>query len=67
LDILNIAGRTVKCLIADRECEAGPQTVSWNGTSSHGTLVPSGAYLVRVTAASPSGEQCRGLATMRVR
>ncbi len=67
VDVLNIAGRTVKRIVTDRECEAGPQTVSWNGVSDRGTRVPGGMYLVRVTAAAPSGEQCRGLATMRVR
>ncbi len=67
VDVLNIAGRTVKRIVADRECDAGPQTVSWNGVSDRGTPVPGGMYLVRVTAAVPTGEQCQGLATMRLR
>lgn len=50
----------------DRECEAGAQTVSWNGVSDRGTRVPGGMYLVRVSAASPAGEQSHGLTTMRV-
>ncbi|MEA3402517.1 MAG: FlgD immunoglobulin-like domain containing protein [Armatimonadota bacterium] len=67
VDVLNIAGRTVKRLVADRECDAGLQTVSWDGRSDSGTQVPSGIYLIRVTATAPTGEQAQGLATMAVR
>jgi len=67
VDVLNIAGRTVKRVVTDRECLAGPQGVLWHGLSDRGTRLPDGAYLVRVTAVGPSGEQSQGLATVMLR
>ncbi|MGC9319330.1 MAG: FlgD immunoglobulin-like domain containing protein, partial [Armatimonadota bacterium] len=66
VDVLNIAGRTIKRIVTDRECDAGLQTVSWDGRSDAGTQVPSGMYLIRVTASAPTGEQCQGLATVQM-
>ncbi|MGC9320008.1 MAG: FlgD immunoglobulin-like domain containing protein [Armatimonadota bacterium] len=66
VDVLNIAGRTIKRIVSDRECDAGLQTVSWDGRSERGTKVPSGMYLIRVTAAARTGEQCQRLATLRL-
>lgn len=66
VDVINIAGRTVKRLVTNRESDAGVQSLSWNGVSDRGTRVPGGIYLVRVNAAAPTGEQCQGLTTMRV-
>ncbi|MGC9319547.1 MAG: FlgD immunoglobulin-like domain containing protein, partial [Armatimonadota bacterium] len=67
VDVLNIAGRTIRRIVTDRECDAGLQTLSWDGRSERGTKVPSGMYLIRVTAAAPTGEQCQGLTTLSVR
>ncbi|MGC9318337.1 MAG: FlgD immunoglobulin-like domain containing protein [Armatimonadota bacterium] len=67
VDVLNIAGRTIKRIVSDRECDAGLQTVSWDGRSDRGTQVPPGTYVVRVTALATAGEQSHGLCTARVR
>ncbi|MGC9318673.1 MAG: DUF7619 domain-containing protein [Armatimonadota bacterium] len=67
VDVLNIAGRTIKRIVTDRECDPGLQTVNWNGRSERGTKVPSGMYLIRVSAAAPTGEQCQGLNTVTMR
>ncbi|MEA3401496.1 MAG: FlgD immunoglobulin-like domain containing protein [Armatimonadota bacterium] len=67
VDVLNIAGRVVRRIVADRECDAGLQTVSWNGRSDSGTQVPDGIYLIRVKAAARTGEQCQALSTLRIR
>ncbi|MEA3402469.1 MAG: FlgD immunoglobulin-like domain containing protein [Armatimonadota bacterium] len=67
VDVLNIAGRTVRRIVAGRECDAGVQTVAWDGRSHSGTQVPSGIYLIRVTASAPTGEQTQGLCSARIR
>jgi hypothetical protein len=35
--------------------DAGTQSLSWDGNTSNGSPAPAGAYVVRVTAASPVG------------
>ncbi|MGC9318005.1 MAG: FlgD immunoglobulin-like domain containing protein, partial [Armatimonadota bacterium] len=67
VDVLNIAGRTIKRIVTDWQCQAGLRTVSWDGRSDQGTRAPGGMYLVRVTASAPSGEQCQGLSTLPIR
>ncbi|MGC9316486.1 MAG: S8 family serine peptidase [Armatimonadota bacterium] len=57
IEILNIAGRTVRRLLSDRQQAAGTQQVVWDGRSSAGTVVPGGTYLVRVTARDADGRQ----------
>jgi hypothetical protein len=66
-EVLNIAGRTVRQIVADRAYEAGPQSLAWNGASEHGTRVPSGTYLVRVTAFGDDGERCERISTVQMR
>ncbi|MGC9317328.1 MAG: FlgD immunoglobulin-like domain containing protein [Armatimonadota bacterium] len=67
VDVLNIAGRSVKRIVGDRVCGAGLQTVAWDGRSDRGTRVPGGLYVIRARAHAPTGEQAQGLTTMRVR
>ncbi len=55
VEVLNIAGRRVARVATDRPVEAGSNLVLWNGRSHRGTKVPSGRYLVRITAAGQSG------------
>lgn len=65
-DIMNLAGRPIKRIVTDRACETGTNSLVWNCRSDRGTLVPSGTYLVRVTARSEDGEQTSGLCAVRV-
>lgn len=53
--VLNVAGREVARL-PERVVPAGVTALSWNGRSAQGTRVPSGRYLVRVTARTATGE-----------
>lgn len=55
VDVVNIAGRPVRQVAADRPGTAGVNTILWDGRSAAGTRVPSGRYLVRVTARSADG------------
>jgi len=67
VEVLNIAGRRVRTIVADRECEAGINSLAWNCRSDRGVMVPSGAYLVRVTARTDDGEQSSRLCTVTLR
>lgn len=55
-EILNIAGRVV-CALAPVQGKAGVNSLLWNGRSAAGTQVPAGAYLCRVIARGPEGQQ----------
>ncbi len=65
-DVLNLAGRPVRRLCAARPLPAGTQTLAWNATSDTGLPVPSGTYLLRVTARSRQGSQSTALAQVRI-
>ncbi len=56
VEVLNIAGRTVRNLRRDAVTAAGADTVVWNLTSEHGSRVPQGMYLCRVTARTEDGQ-----------
>jgi len=65
-EVLNIAGRPVQVLVADRPMAAGAKTLVWAGRNASGALVPSGVYLVRITAGDEAGSQSQALATVRI-
>jgi hypothetical protein len=66
IDVLNIAGRPVATVIRGQAADAGTQRVIWSGQTPQGTRVPSGSYLVRVTARNSDGEQAQALTMVRV-
>ncbi|MBD3292679.1 MAG: hypothetical protein GF393_07115, partial [Armatimonadia bacterium] len=58
VEVRNIAGRVVRRVADNRAATKGQNTLVWNGLSETGTAVPSGTYIVQVTARSPeTGEQ----------
>ncbi len=65
--ILNIAGRPIKTLCRAKTCEAGTNTLLWNAQSDTGLPVPSGTYLVEVSATAPDGSQAKGLGQVPIR
>ena len=61
VDVMNIAGRLVKRFAA-RNVDGGAQeTVSWNGISDRGSSVPSGRYIVRLTALATDGQTVQAI------
>lgn len=61
VEVLNIAGRLIKRFPA-RTVEGGVQeTVAWNGMSDRGSAVPSGRYLVRLTALAADGQTVQAI------
>jgi len=65
-EVLNIAGRPVKALVADKVMTAGANTVVWDGRNATGALAPSGVYLVRVQARHEAGQMSQVLGTVRI-
>ncbi len=66
VEVLNIAGRPVRVIVRDREMAAGTTTVAWNGRSQNGLAVPSGTYLVRITARGGDGASFTALQPLMV-
>lgn len=65
--VMNVAGRPVRTIAADRPMEAGTNTLLWDRSNSEGLEAPAGIYLVKVEAKSEGGGRACGLATLRVR
>jgi hypothetical protein len=64
VSICNMAGREVAAL-SPRTLQAGLNTLLWSGKTSLGTPVPSGQYLVRVTARNVDGTLANCLAPLQ--
>jgi len=64
--VLNIAGRTVRQLATDRALAAGMNSLHWDGRSATGTRVPSGRYLVTLTASSEDGRRASRIALLMI-
>jgi len=64
--VLNAAGRQVAMVAASEEQDAGAQTLSWDGRSSAGALLPPGTYLVELDVSGLSGERTRSATPLAV-
>ena len=61
IEVMNIAGRTVRTFPA-RAVDGGSQeTLTWNGVSDRGSSVPSGRYIVQLTALAEDGQTVRAI------
>ena len=64
VEVLNISGRLVRTICTDSPAAAGLGTVVWDGRNLTGAAVPTGVYLIRVTAKNGSGRRMSVLRTM---
>lgn len=64
VEVLNIAGRTVRVVNAGQLAPTGLNTVTWDGRNASGARVPGGIYLVRVTAQSDIGQRAAVLRSL---
>jgi hypothetical protein len=65
-EVLNIAGRKVRQIVADRVETAGTHTLVWNLSSDAGTAVPRGLYMIVIQARSEDGQQVRAVRPLSV-
>jgi len=67
VEVRNIAGRVIKRIVSGNASDVGTSTVLWNGLSARGTAVPSGMYVIQVTARSDeSGESASVIRTAQI-
>jgi hypothetical protein len=62
--VLNLAGRPVATVCRGRPLGPGVQRLLWSGTSNQGTPVPSGAYVLTITARNSDGQQASATARL---
>jgi hypothetical protein len=66
IQVLNISGRPVKALAAGAPAAAGVNSQLWDLSSSRGTQVPNGTYLISIRATTDTGQQTRTVVPVQV-
>ncbi|MGI5817193.1 MAG: carboxypeptidase regulatory-like domain-containing protein [Armatimonadota bacterium] len=61
IEVLNIAGRSVRKLVQSRAVPAGGGEQMWDMRSGDGTIVPNGSYLIRIEAVAENGQRVQAL------
>jgi|GEM_PF-4688960 len=61
IEVLNIAGRSVRSLVQARSMPAGSNEQLWDTRNAEGTLVPNGSYLIRIEAVAENGQRVQAL------
>jgi len=64
--VLNIAGRPVRDLVREKSQASGRSTLLWDLRSASGSLVPSGTYLIALTARADDGQAARAMSKVTV-
>ncbi|HJN15967.1 MAG TPA: hypothetical protein QGH10_10770 [Armatimonadota bacterium] len=64
--VLNIAGRPVRDIVQERVQSAGRSSLMWDLRSATGALVPSGTYIIDLTARSDDGQVSRAVGRISV-
>jgi hypothetical protein len=66
IEVLNIAGRPVRTVVAGEEVAPGRNTALWNGLSESGLRAPAGRYLVRIQARAADNQFQQAVTTLQV-
>jgi len=61
IEVLNIAGRSVRKLVQSRAASTGSNSQMWDLRSTDGTLVPNGSYLIKIEAVAENGQRVQAL------
>lgn len=61
IEVLNIAGRTIRRLGTSQLMVSGQHAVTWDGRNETGAPVPRGLYLIRVRARAEDGAQVQAV------
>jgi hypothetical protein len=64
--VLNLAGRPVRDLVANRPQTAGSATMLWDTRNAAGAPVPAGVYLIELLARAQDGQVARGVSQVSV-
>jgi hypothetical protein len=64
VQVRNIAGRPVRQLAAGRQVAAGATSLAWDLTDDAGGHLPSGRYLVHITARTEDGQQASAITSL---
>jgi len=64
--IYNVAGRLVADLARAQQLPRGRASLAWHGRTLTDTNVPSGTYLLRLTARTEDGEQASAVTLLQV-
>ncbi len=64
--IYNVAGRRAADIAQAQQLPEGRASLTWNARSIRGTTVPSGTYLLRLTARTEDGEQASAVTMLQV-
>ncbi len=63
--VYNVAGRLVAEIARGHQLASGRAALTWDGRGTAATHVPSGTYLLRVTARAEDGEQASAVALLQ--
>ena len=66
VSVMNISGRPIRTLASSGVAPSGASQMVWNLQAANGTKVPSGRYLVKITAQSEDGQSTQTLVTLQV-
>ncbi len=64
--VYNVAGRRVADIAQAQQLARGRASLTWNARSVHGTVAPTGTYILRVTAKTEEGEQASAVTMLQV-
>ncbi|MEP6756950.1 MAG: FlgD immunoglobulin-like domain containing protein, partial [Chthonomonadales bacterium] len=65
-EIRGADGRVIRRLASSRSANIGDNSIAWDGRDEKSTSVPSGSYLVHLTARTPEGDQARTIQTVTI-
>jgi len=66
VEVLNIAGRSIRTVQAGRVSPAGANVVVWDGRNNAGSAAPPGSYVVRLRAVAENGQVVNALRRLNV-
>ena len=64
--VYNSAGTLVRTLVNNALQTSGAKSVTWNGKTSSGTIVPSGIYTIRISVADKAGNKATPYPTTKI-
>jgi len=63
IKVFNILGKEITTLL-NKELSPGSYTIDWEARDSNGQLLPSGVYLIRLTANNNAGNYTQTIKTL---